>query len=174
MKDLKKLSLFFGFIGLCLISIKAFNLDFNKRFLNIFAIYFFDEQYYVAIYPEVKNYTLNSFEHFSSIGWREGKNPNKEFNTDFYKNFNIGNNNKYDLNPLQHYVKSRLSLKKLYINPGQLKKVDKPIVPPKYYLALVSFFRNEARFLKEWIEFYRMIGVEHFYLYNHLSDDNFM
>ena len=45
---------------------------------------------------------------------------------------------------------------------------------PKYYLALTTVFRNEARFLKEWIEFYKLMGVEHFYLYNHLSEDDYM
>jgi hypothetical protein len=44
---------------------------------------------------------------------------------------------------------------------------------PHYYVALVAVFRDEAMFLKEWIEFYRLMGVEHFYLYNHLSKDNF-
>jgi len=43
----------------------------------------------------------------------------------------------------------------------------------KYYLSVCAIFRNEARFLKEWIEYHRMIGVEHFYLYNHLSEDHF-
>ena len=44
---------------------------------------------------------------------------------------------------------------------------------PKYYLAIAAIFRNEDRFLKEWIEFYRLLGVEKFYLYNHLSTDNY-
>ena len=44
---------------------------------------------------------------------------------------------------------------------------------PKYYLSICAIFRNEARFLKEWIEYHRMIGVEHFYLFNHLSEDNY-
>lgn len=34
-------------------------------------------------------------------------------------------------------------------------------------------FQNEAPYLKEWIEFHSLIGVEHFYLYNNCSDDNF-
>lgn len=49
-----------------------------------------------------------------------------------------------------------------------------PSRPPKYYLSVVALFRNEARFLKEWIEYNRMIGVEHFYLYNHLSKDDYI
>jgi len=44
---------------------------------------------------------------------------------------------------------------------------------PKYYLSICAVFRNEARFLKEWIEYHRMMGVEHFYLFNHLSDDEY-
>lgn len=44
---------------------------------------------------------------------------------------------------------------------------------PKYYLSICAIFRNEGRFLKEWIEFHRMIGVEHFYLFNNFSDDNY-
>lgn len=45
---------------------------------------------------------------------------------------------------------------------------------PKYYLALSALFRDESRFLKEWVEFYKLMGVEHFYLFNHLSTDNWM
>ena len=43
----------------------------------------------------------------------------------------------------------------------------------KYYLSAVAIFRNEGRILKEWLEYNQMMGVEHFYLYNHMSDDNY-
>lgn len=75
-------------------------------------------------------------------------------------------------NPLAQYVRSKLEIRKQYINDEQLKKAI-PLQHPKYYLALVAIFQNEARFLKEWIEFYKMLGVEHFYLYNHLSTDEY-
>ena len=42
----------------------------------------------------------------------------------------------------------------------------------KYYLAVVSAFQNEARFLREWIEYHRLVGVEHFYLFDHNNVDN--
>jgi hypothetical protein len=42
----------------------------------------------------------------------------------------------------------------------------------KYTLGAVMMFRDEARYLKEWIEFHRLIGVEHFYLFDHLSKDH--
>jgi hypothetical protein len=34
-------------------------------------------------------------------------------------------------------------------------------------------FRDEARWLKEWLEYHLLIGVQHFYLYNNLSRDNY-
>ncbi len=43
----------------------------------------------------------------------------------------------------------------------------------EYDLAITAIFRDEARFLKEWIEYHRLIGVQHFYLYNNLSNDNY-
>ena len=43
----------------------------------------------------------------------------------------------------------------------------------KYDLAIVSMFRNEGRFLKEWIEFHKLVGVQHFFLYNNSSTDNY-
>lgn len=47
------------------------------------------------------------------------------------------------------------------------------VAEQSYTLSICAIFRNEARFLKEWIEYHRMIGVEHFYLFNHLSEDPF-
>ena len=41
----------------------------------------------------------------------------------------------------------------------------------KYNLSVCALFKNEARYLKEWIEYHRMIGVDHFYLYNNGSRD---
>ncbi len=48
-----------------------------------------------------------------------------------------------------------------------------PLSHPKYKIAAAAFIKNEAKFLKEWIEFHRLMGVEHFYLFNHGSKDNF-
>ncbi|MGC1878452.1 MAG: glycosyltransferase family 92 protein [Rhabdochlamydiaceae bacterium] len=41
-----------------------------------------------------------------------------------------------------------------------------------FEVSVATIFRDEARFLKEWIEFHKLIRVEHFYLYNHRSQDN--
>jgi len=43
-----------------------------------------------------------------------------------------------------------------------------------YDLSLCAIFRDEAPYLKEWIEFHRLVGFQHFYLYNHKSEDNYL
>lgn len=45
---------------------------------------------------------------------------------------------------------------------------------PRYQLAACLFFQNEAPYLKEWIEYHRLIGFEHFYLFNNESEDNYL
>lgn len=42
----------------------------------------------------------------------------------------------------------------------------------KYQLAICAIFKNESRYLEEWIEYHKMIGVEHFYLYDNDSTDD--
>jgi hypothetical protein len=42
----------------------------------------------------------------------------------------------------------------------------------KPYLAIAAIYRNEGRYLREWIEFHRLVGVERFFLYNNESTDD--
>lgn len=39
-------------------------------------------------------------------------------------------------------------------------------------LSLVLVIKNEASYVKEWLEFHNMLGVERFYIYDNGSDDN--
>lgn len=41
-----------------------------------------------------------------------------------------------------------------------------------YELSIAAIFRNEGAYLKEWIEYHKMVGVEHFWLYNNSSTDD--
>ncbi|MDE6794642.1 MAG: glycosyltransferase family 92 protein [Muribaculaceae bacterium] len=43
---------------------------------------------------------------------------------------------------------------------------------PKYYLAVCALAKNEGAYFKEWIEWYRKMGVEKFYIYDNESTDN--
>lgn len=78
----------------------------------------------------------------------------------------------------------RLWLSLLVFLCGPLSAIDKKDVPinkcelnskkkKKVAISLCSIFRDEAPFLKEWIEYHRLIGVEHFYLYNNCSTDDY-
>ena len=40
-------------------------------------------------------------------------------------------------------------------------------------MAACLRFKNVARYLPEWVEFHKMVGVEHFYLYNNNSTDDY-
>ncbi|MEI8365894.1 MAG: glycosyltransferase family 92 protein [Parachlamydiaceae bacterium] len=41
-------------------------------------------------------------------------------------------------------------------------------------ISVGCVFRDEASWLKEWIEFHLLIGVDHFYLYNNCSQDHYL
>lgn len=61
---------------------------------------------------------------------------------------------------------------------GNIKKrkmsKEQEALPKKYGVSLCLIFFNEANYLKEWIEYHRIVGVDHFYLYDNLSTDNSM
>lgn len=42
-----------------------------------------------------------------------------------------------------------------------------------YHLSICMIFRDEAPYLKEWIEFHRLMGADHFYLCSHNSQDQY-
>jgi len=42
-----------------------------------------------------------------------------------------------------------------------------------YDLAVVAIFKDEGHYLKEWLDYHLLAGVEHFYLYNNDSSDDY-
>lgn len=53
------------------------------------------------------------------------------------------------------------------------KQLSSPVKTGKLPLVICCVFKNEAPFLKEWIEFHLKQGFEKFYLINNRSDDNY-
>jgi hypothetical protein len=43
--------------------------------------------------------------------------------------------------------------------------------PPLFDLTIAAIVRNEAPYLREWIEFHALVGVGHFYIYDNDSND---
>lgn len=44
---------------------------------------------------------------------------------------------------------------------------------PVYYLAACLVFKDAASYLDEWIRFHQRVGIEHFYLYDNDSSDDY-
>ena len=42
----------------------------------------------------------------------------------------------------------------------------------KYELAIVAIFKNEAPYVKEWLDYHLLAGIDHFYICNNDSEDN--
>lgn len=55
----------------------------------------------------------------------------------------------------------------IHLQSHQIDRSEKA----KYFLSVCAIFKNEAKYLKEWIEYHRLVGVDHFYLYNNNSSD---
>ena len=60
------------------------------------------------------------------------------------------------------------------ITDSLLDKVQENIIVKDDILSLTLIVKNEAFYIKEWIEFHRMIGVTHFYIYDNESSDDFV
>ena len=58
---------------------------------------------------------------------------------------------------------------KLIVSVTKKRKVNK-----KYGVSICAIFKNEAKYLREWLTYHILIGVDHFYLYNNNSDDNYL
>lgn len=54
----------------------------------------------------------------------------------------------------------------------QRKKLENPNYKYKYDLAAMLIVKNAAQYMDEWICYHKLVGVEHFYIYDNESNDN--
>ncbi len=96
------------------------------------------------------------------------------------KHIKILTENKYLIFDQEHYLTRKYYIRKICsciqsIYYKLLMNALKPkIEKKKYRVSMCAIFRDEADYLREWIEYHRLAGVEHFYLYNNFSEDNYM
>lgn len=64
----------------------------------------FDPDYYLLNYPDVRRADVDSLKHFVKYGWKEGRNPSKDFDINFYLNTYPDVKNA-GINPLFHYIR---------------------------------------------------------------------
>jgi len=124
----------------------------------------FDENYYLEIYPDVKEYLEKHhgvpndiIAHYLKYGANELRNPSEKFNTRYY------------LETYPDVVRSRINPLIHYILYGY--KEDRRPCKPKYFLTMATCIKNEEKYLDEWLSYHIYQGVEHFYLNNDNSTD---
>jgi cellulose synthase/poly-beta-1,6-N-acetylglucosamine synthase-like glycosyltransferase len=62
----------------------------------------------------------------------------------------------------------------VFLTPIYSKSSSRQSSPYLYQIAACLIFQNETFFLKEWIEYHKLVGIEHFYLFNNGSTDNYL
>lgn len=79
--------------------------------------------------------------------------------------------------PLKDSMRSRFKTVCWYIQSKLIKlklaNCSVEIKNKKYNVSVCAIFKNEAPYLREWLEFNHLVGVEHFYMYNNNSEDDF-
>jgi hypothetical protein len=58
-----------------------------------------------------------------------------------------------------------------YLTFGQSENRPVRFKEPKYYFSVLMMFKDEESILREWLEYYLLLGTDHFYLFNHGSTD---
>lgn len=84
--------------------------------------------------------------------------------------FIFGPTKKYDL---KHYVKIFILFFVDFYFKTLLFLISKRKINRKYYTSICAIFKNESHNLVEWLEFHKLLGIEHIYLYNNFSNDNY-
>ena len=87
----------------------------------------FDKSWYLKCNPDVKKAGFDPILHYMHYGWKEGRNPSKEFNGNEYL-YNYAGVRKAKLNPLLHYLKygqkeGRVKFKAVTPNVALYKKI---------------------------------------------------
>lgn len=75
---------------------------------------------------------------------------------------------------IKHVLKKGIEVVKSSLYKMILSAANPKTVEKKYNVSICAIFKNEASYLREWIEFNHIVGVEHFYLYNNNSEDEYL
>ncbi len=122
--------------------LKSFNLIEEKKYDEkqqielVKTSTIFNSKWYLSQNPDVKLKKIGAAKHYVKYGWKEGRNPSMEFNTNEYikKHPEILQNN---INPIVHY---------LYNNKNNANK--EKITQERYNLIKNSSFWNEKWYLE--------------------------
>jgi hypothetical protein len=80
--------------------------DKKRRLAQLDAIRksdWFDRQWYLNTYPDIRTARIDPAEHYLTIGWKESRNPSSRFDTAYYLRSNP-DITQSGLNPLWHFI----------------------------------------------------------------------
>ena len=103
----------------------------------------FDEVFYRTKYPELGD-LKDAYAHYMSKGWREGRNPSKDFDTEFYLR-REGDIRKAGINPFRHFVLHGRREGRRGIS--RIRKVPQQGLLPKVSVIVPNY--NHAAFLPD-------------------------
>ena len=75
---------------------------------------------------------------------------------------------------IKHIIKKGIDVIRSFIYKTVLITANPDIKEKKYNVSICAIFKNEAPYLREWIEFNHLVGIEHFYMYNNNSEDDYL
>jgi GT2 family glycosyltransferase len=101
----------------------------------------FDEEYYLRAYPDVRKADIDPLWHFVKYGWREGRNPSKDFDLNYYLTI-YPDVKEAGINPVVHYV--IMNRKKIKILGQKEHKFFKLV--KKFFFFLFNFGPKETFF----------------------------
>lgn len=106
----------------------------------------FNERWYLTQYQDVFKKRKDAARHYYQKGWKENRNPSKMFSTVEY---------------LKKYPEC--SVCPLLFEHNRNEYTD---------LSVCAVIKNEAQYVKEWLDYHLLVGVKRFYIYDNGSTDN--
>ena len=106
----------------------------------------FDERWYVSQYQDVFKKLKDPARHYYRSGWKENRDPSDSFSTAAY---------------LKKYPECGIC--PIIFERNRNGYVD---------LSICAIMKNEAPYVKEWLDYHRLVGVKRFYIYDNESTDN--
>ncbi|QSR89432.1 class I SAM-dependent methyltransferase [Methylacidiphilum caldifontis] len=106
---------------------------------KILRLGFFDVKFYIHAYPEVLRLGVCPLDHYLEVGWKEGKNPCRTFNTSWYleNNPDVAQSG---VNPLIHYIEFGIFEGRI---PAPSFCWNKRLDYPSYIKELFSLYGKE-------------------------------
>ena len=126
--------------------------DFLKdlyHYLIILRSGLFDHSYYLKNHPDVQEMDRNSLWHFIRHGWKEGKNPSPNFNTNEYLNCNP-DVKLLEINPLIHYLKHGKKERRFLNYSEKVKSIHESLQQP--YISIIIPVYNALTYVKNCIK----------------------